>query len=105
MAKNLDIDKMLADADKGKGPGTLGKQPGFIKGYTMPSPQPKQEQMPAPKSNAPAGASFGKLPANIGLMTQKEAMKVFPNPIKRAGKDVDPAAALPYRKPKMEGGQ
>jgi hypothetical protein len=38
-------------------------------------------------------------------MAQKEAMKVFAaNPIKKAGQPIDPAAALPYRKPKIEGG-
>jgi hypothetical protein len=108
VAKELDIDKMLQDAEKGKTPSSMGKVPGYMKGLTkpMPSPQPKQEPMPAPKSNAPAGAGFKRLPSNIGLMVQKEAMKVFAgNPIKRAGKPIDPAAALPYRKPAIEGGE
>jgi hypothetical protein len=107
-SSELDIDKMLREAEKGKSASTLGKTERGVYGLTprIPSPQPKQEPMPKPKSNAPAGASFGKLPANIGLMVQKEAMKVFSaNPIKRAGKPIDPAAALPYRKPAIEGGE
>lgn len=108
MASNqYDVDKMLQAAEKGKSPSTYGSQKGGVYGIgsTM-SPQPKQELMPPPKSNAPRGAGFGKLPSNIGLMVQKEAMKVFsPNPIKKAGKPVDPASYLPYRKPAIEGGE
>ena len=108
MAKNeLDIDKMLRQAEKGKSPTTLGKTERGVYGITprLPSPEPKQEPMPKPKSYAPAGAGFKKLPSNIGLMAQKEAIKAFANPIKKAGKEIDPAACLPYRKPAIEGGQ
>ena len=108
MASNeLDIDKMLKEAEKGKSASTLGKTERGVYGVTprVPSPQPKQVPMPKPKSYAPAGAGFGKLPSNIGMMTQKEAMKAFSNPIKKAGKPIDPAAALPYRKPAIEGGE
>ena len=105
--KELDIDKMLQDAEKGKTPSSMGKLPSYMKGITkpVPSPQPKQEPMPPPKSYAPAGAGFKKLPANIGAMGQKEAAKVFRgNPIKKAGPITDPAVYLPYRKPAIEGG-
>ena len=109
MASNeLDIDKMLREAEKGKSSKNLGESKGGVYGIAprVPSPQPKQVPMPQPKSYAPAGAGFKKLPANIGLMAQKEAMKVFSaNPIKKAGQPIDPAAALPYRKPKIEGGE
>lgn len=106
MAKDLDIDKMLADADKGKSPGSMKDYHPYLGKYTKPapSPQPKQEPMPPPKSYAPAGAGFKKLPSNIGMMTQKEAMKAFSNPIKKAGKPIDAASYLPYRKPAIEGG-
>ena len=108
MASNqYDVDKLLQDAEKGKSPSTYGGQKGGVYGIgsTMASPQPKQIPMPPPKSNAPRGAGFTKLPSNIGLMVQKEAMKAFSNPIKKAGKPIDPAAALPYRKPAIEGGE
>jgi hypothetical protein len=106
-SKELDIDKMLRQAEKGKSPRTLGASPGGVYGIgaPMPSPQPKQEPMPKPKSNAPKGAGFERLPSNIGLMAQKETMKAFGNPIKRAGKPIDPAGYLPYRKPAIEGGE
>lgn len=109
MAKNeYDVDAMLKAAEKGKSATSLGKTERGVYGITprVPSPQPKQEHMPPPKSNAPKGAGFTKLPSNIGLMAQKEAMKAFSsNPIKRAGKPIDPAAYLPYRKPAIEGGE
>lgn len=97
MAKTLDIDKMLADADKGKGPSDMGKQHGFIKQYVG-------STMPAPKSNAPAGEGFHKLPKDIGKAVQDETMKAFRRPIKNAGPAVRVASYLPYRKPAIEGG-
>jgi hypothetical protein len=103
---------MLQAAEKGQSPGSMKDYHPFLKKYTKPvepqSPQPDQKKntMPPPKSYAPAGAGFKKLPSNIGLMVQKEALKVFSaNPIKKAGKPIDPASALPYRRPAIEGGE
>lgn len=110
MASNeLDIDKMLREAEKGKSASSLGKTEKGVYGITprVPSPQPDQKKnmMPPPKSYAPKGAGFKKLPSNIGLTQQKESLRAFPNPIKKAGPNVDPAKYLPYRKPAIEGGE
>lgn len=104
MAKELDIDKMLQAVDKGKGPGTLGSQPKFIKGYTLPSPQPKQEPMPPPKSNAPKGMG-NAVKGDLGYYRGIEAGRAFSNPIKKAGRTGACAKPLTYRKPAIEGGE
>lgn len=110
MASNeLDIDKMLKAAEKGKSASSLGKTERGVYGITprMPSPQPDQKKntMPPPKSYAPRGTGFTKLPADIGLAGQSEALRAFQNPIKRAGKAISSSAYLPYRKPAIEGGE
>ena len=106
MAKELDIDKMLSAADQGKSPGSMKDYHPFLKQYTkpVPSPQPDQKKntMPQPKSYAPKGMGFTKLPADIGMAGQQETMKVFKNPIKKAGKPIQ--NPLHYRKPAIEGG-
>jgi len=108
MASNeLDIDKMLREAEKGKSASSMGKTERGVYGITprVPSPQPKQEHMPPPKSYAPKGTGFKKLPSDIGIAGQQEALRAFENPIKRSGKPVSASAYLPYRKPAIEGGE
>lgn len=93
MAKQLDIDKMLSDVDKGKGPKDYGKESGFIKGYEQPQTPP-----PPPKSNAPRGMA-ANVSGDLGHYRQVEAMKVFSRPIKKAGKPI--SNPLTYRRPEM----
>ena len=38
----LDVDKMLRDVDKGKGPSTLGQMPKFMRQYEKPAEPPKR---------------------------------------------------------------
>lgn len=106
MAKELDIDKMLQDAEKGKTPSSMGKLPSYIKGITkpMPSPQPKQEPMPPPKSNAPKGMA-NAVKGDLGHYRGVEASRAFSNPIKKAGRTGACAKPLTYRKPAIEGGE
>lgn len=100
------IDKMLKQAEAGKLGGTLkNSRP---EGTPLPRPfqmPPDKPDVPKPKSNAPKGEGFAKLPRDIGKAAQDEALKVFKRPIKRSGSAVVASAHLPYRKPSIEGGQ
>lgn len=98
MAKQLDVDKMLQDVEKGKGPKTLAGESKFIRGYTQPSPEPPQTPPPAPKSYAPRGMG-NQVTGDIGQYRQIETMKVFSRPIKKAGKPI--SNPLSYRRPEM----
>ena len=93
MAKQLDVDKMLQDVDKGKGPSTMGQTPGFQQNYTSQTPPPPPKQ---PKSNAPRGMA-NQVTGDLGYYRQIEAGKVFSRPIKRAGRVIE--NPLSYRKP------
>jgi hypothetical protein len=105
MAKELDIDKMLQESEKGKGPKTYGDQKGGVYGIgsPLPSPQPKQVPMPQPKSHAPKGMA-NAVKGDIGYYRGVEAGRAFSNPIKKAGRTGACAKPLTYRKPAIEGG-
>ena len=106
MAKELDINKMLLEADKGMSPSTLGKTTHGVYGITprLPSPQPKQEPMPPPKSHAPKGMG-NSVHGDLGAARGVEASRAFENPIKKAGRTGSCAKPLTFRKPKMENDQ
>ena len=106
MANEIDIDKMLRQAEKGKSAPTLGKTERGVYGITprVPSPQPKQVPMPPPKSNAPKGMA-NAVKGDIGHYRGIEAGRAFSNPIKKAGRTGACAKPLTYRKPAIEGGE
>lgn len=105
MAKDP-LDEMLEKAEKGKTGGTYGEQRKLL--APEPPKQPKRTWretlgFPKPVSKAPAGMA-NAVKGDLGAARQTECGKVFTRPIKRAGADVRPASALPYRKPAIEGG-
>jgi hypothetical protein len=112
MASNeLDIDKMLREAEKGKSPSTYGAQPGGVYGIgspkkPAPSPEPDQKKntMPPPKSYAPKGMG-NAVKGDLGYYRGVEAGRAFANPIKKAGRTGACAKPLTYRKPAIEGGE
>jgi len=108
MGREIDIDKMLQQAEKGKSPSTYGQQKGGVYGVgstmSLQSPQPKQIPMPPPKSYAPRGMG-NAVKGDLGYYRGVEAGRAFENPIKKAGRTGACAKPLTYRKPAIEGGE
>lgn len=114
MAKELDIDKMLKDVDKGKGPSTAGQTKPYYKKYEKITVEPPSRQNQennlnkfedryksrwgAPVSNMPKGGK--QSPAgDLSKLRQAESHKAFKNNFKKLGADVHASSCLPYRKP------
>jgi len=106
--KPVDIDKMLAESEAGRGPKNLKEQSNMMKGvpkaaplFTMPM-GPKGGQIPH-KDYAPSGGISPR--GDLGALSEHERMKMFPHSIKNAGKTLTGTQHLPYRKPAIEGGE
>jgi len=94
------IKDLLEEADKGKSGGTLKEQRQFVGSEQVTRPQIPGVTFPKPVSKAPKGMG-NAVKGDIGSFRQEEAKKVFPG---LKGKAVSASAALPYRKPAIEGG-
>jgi hypothetical protein len=101
MPKELDMEKMLADVDKGKQPQTMGQTKPFLQQYEKPEAAKKPvtkepPQMPT-KSNMPKGGTQSPR-GDLGALRQAESNKAG-RQIKNNGPDMKPSSRLPYRKP------
>ena len=102
--KPVDIDKMLAESDAGRGPKNLKEQSNMMKGVPKSAPLftapmgPKAGQIPhkdyAPKDISPHG--------DLGVLDDKEQKAFFPRPIKGANAEwVSSKHFAPVGKPRI----
>ncbi len=101
----LDVDKMLKDIDKGKGPSTAGELRPFYRKYEYDTPMkmPKKPEVIPVKSHMPKGATQSPK-GDLGKLQDAELKAAFPRAIKRAGVADYSSDYLPVRPFAKAGG-